>query len=157
MKYLKFTLDLCSGKNAITKYCKEKEIPLQIGAPPFVCLQPCSNVQLTKKRLSVVLWGPRFLLSIKCLIFTVDVVHLLVGYTPSGFYLDVDNIHNILNIPAGLLGIYCFNIYMGILNECLSGNSKRVLGSILLVEFILFDVLRLFFIFLTGLRKVFMT
>jgi len=32
----------------------------------------------------------------------------------------------------------------------MEGNSKRFLGIILLVEFILFDCLRLFFIFLTG-------
>merc|ERR1719278_1690415 len=40
-----------------------------------------------------------------------------------------------------------FNFLM---NDCMEGNSKRLLGIVLLLEFILFDCLRLFFIFLTG-------
>ena len=63
------------------------------------------------------MWGPSILLGVKVVILAVDLIHLLIGYTPSGYYLDVDNIHNILSIPAGLIGIYCFNIYVSIINE----------------------------------------
>jgi len=94
--------------------------------------------------------GPSILLCVKVLILAVDLIHLLLGYIPSGYYLSIDNVHNILSIPSGLFAIYCFNIYMSIISECLQGNTKRLLGKILLVQFILFNCLRLFFIFLTG-------
>ena len=129
-------------------------MPLAVGSPPFICFLPCNNQRVTKSRLSLVMWGPSILLGVKVVILAVDLVQLLIGYTPTGYYLDVDNIHNILSIPAGLFGIYCFNIYVSITNECLQGNTKRLLGTIILVEFVLFDTLRLFFIFLTGRRTV---
>ena len=80
-------------------------------------------------------------------------MHLLIGSKPSGYYFDVDNIYYILNIPAGLIAIYFLNIYIAIINKFLQGNTKRLLGTILLVEYILFDCLRLFFIFLTGMNS----
>ena len=50
----------------------------------------------------------------------------------------------------GLLGIYCFNIFLSVFNSLLENNKKKHLGTILLMEFILFDVLRIFFVFLSG-------
>ena len=50
----------------------------------------------------------------------------------------------------GLFGIYFYNIYLGMFSEVLKNSSKRHLGPIILMEFILFDVLRLFFVFLAG-------
>lgn len=80
---------------------------------------------------------------------------MLISFTSSSaitkhFYLDVDNIHYILSIPAGLLGIYGFNILLNMFNGLLENNIKKHLGSILLIEYILFDVLRIFFLFLSG-------
>ena len=62
------------------------------------------------------MWGPSILLGVKIAILAVDLIHLLIGYKPSGYYLDVDNIYNILNIPAGLIVIYFLNIYNSIIN-----------------------------------------
>ena len=125
---------------------------LAVGSSSFLCLLPCNNQRVTKNRLSLVMWGPSILLGVKIAILAVDLIHLLIGYKLSGYYLDVDNIHKILNIPAGLIAIYFLNIYISIINECLQGNTKRLLGTILLVEYILFDCLRLFFIFLTSMN-----
>jgi len=150
LQFINFTLDLCSEKELIIEYFKEKEVSLQIGAPPFICLTGCKNVGLSKKGLSFVIWGPRLLFSVKFLLLAVEVVYALLDYTPSGYFLDVDNFHNILNIPASLFGIYCLNIYMDVINVCLDGNSKRFLVVMLLVEFIIFDSLKLFFVFIKG-------
>ena len=48
------------------------------------------------------------------------------------------------------MGIYGFNILLNMFNGVLKTNTKRHLGSILLMEYILFDVLRIFFLFLSG-------
>lgn len=50
----------------------------------------------------------------------------------------------------GLIGIYCYNIFIGIFNEVLKNDTRRFMGPVLLMIFILFDVLRLFFVFLVG-------
>lgn len=150
VKFLQFSSTLCGGKDNLVLYCADRDLLLPIGSPPFVCLLPCTKPSVTKYKLSLVMWGPSILFGLKVGILAVDLLHLFIGYTPSGYFLDVDNIGNILNIPAGLGAIYCFNIYVSIINECLVDNTKRLLGTVILVEYILFDCLRLFFIFLTG-------
>ena len=90
------------------------------------------------------------LFSLKIIILSVDLIYLIVGYTPSGSYLHLDNIHAVLNIPAGLLGIYCYNIFLGPSSQYLGARSRKHLGTILLMEYVLFDVLRLFYVFLAG-------
>ena len=95
----------CGGKDVVTFYCIERDLPLAVGSPPFICLLSCNNQRINKNRLSLVMWGPSILLGVKIAILAVDLIHHLIGYEPSGYYLDVDNIHNILNIPAGLIAI----------------------------------------------------
>ena len=95
-------------------------------------------------------WGPIFLFCLKIIILSVDLIYLIVSYTPTGIYLHVDNIHAVLNIPAGLIGIYCYNIYLGPIGQYLGDSSRKHMGTILLMEYILFDVLRLFYVFLSG-------
>ena len=90
------------------------------------------------------------LFSLKVIILSVDLIYLLVSYTPSGSYLALDNTHAVLNIPAGLVGIYCYNIYLGPTSQFLGGSGRKHLGTILLMEYVLFDVLRLFYVFLAG-------
>ena len=97
--------------------------------------------------------APKLLLLYKSLIFCVEIVYLLVGYTPSGDFVSLDNIHNILGIPVGLVTIYFYTMFNFVMNKVMAGNSKRFIGVILLLEFILFDCTRLFFIFLTGWWK----
>ena len=95
-------------------------------------------------------WGPIVLFCFKIIILSVDLIYLIVGYSPSGLYLDLDNIHAVLNIPAGLVGIYCYNIYLAPTSQFLGESSRKHLGTILLMEYVLFDVLRLFYVFLAG-------
>ena len=157
VKFLQFSLTLCDGKDTLVRYCADRDLLLPVGSPPFICFLPCTKPRVTKYKLSLVMFGPSILLGVKVAILAVDLIYLLIGYKPSGYFLAVDNFHNILNIPAGLGAIYCFNIYISIINECLQGNTKRLLGMILLVEYILFDVLRLFFTFLAGTNCLLLT
>merc|ERR1719507_2608205 len=93
---------------------------------------------------------PKMLLAFKAALLTVDLIYLAIGNEPSGNFLALDNLHNVLSFPVGLVAIYSYTVFNFLMNDCLEGNSKRFLGIILLLEFILFDCLRLFFIFLTG-------
>ena len=119
----------------------------------MVCLLPAAKPAITNKNLSWVLLGPYILLGAKAVILVVDVIYLLVDYTPSGEFLSFDNLHNLVSFPIGLVAIYCLNIFLVVINDCLAGNSKRLLGLVILLEFILFDCMRLFFIFLTGMMS----
>ena len=150
VKFLQLSLTLCGGQDGLISSCAHKGILLPVGSPPIVCLLPCTKPAITKYNLSWVMLGPNVLLGAKALILVVDLIYLSVDYTPSGEFVSFDNIHNLLAFPVGLGAIYCLNIYLVIINECLAGNSKRLIGLILVLEFILFDCLRLFFIFLTG-------
>ena len=151
VKFLQFSLTLCGGREGVVSYCNGKNILLPIGSPPLVCFFPCKKPKVTKKSLSLVILGPYFLLFIKSLILCVDIIYLAIDYIPEDNFLSLDNLHNILSFPVGLVAIYCLNIYLVIINDCLTGNNKRFLGLVLLLEFILFDCLKLFFIFLTGI------
>jgi len=150
VKFLQLSLTLCGGQDGLISSCAHKGILLPVGSPPIVCLLPCTKPAITKYNLSWVMLGPFVLLGAKALILVVDLIYLSVDYTPSGEFVSFDNIHNLLAFPVGLGAIYCLNIYLVIINDCLAGNSKRLIGLVLVLEFILFDCLRLFFIFLTG-------
>ena len=86
----------------------------------------------------------------KSLILCVEIVYTIIGYVPSGDFFNLDNLHNIIGIPVGLITIYLYTMYNVVMAQVME--KKKFIGVILLLEFILFDCTRLFFIFLTGLE-----
>ena len=165
VRYIKSVVDQAGGTEKFAEHCRDHDVKLNLGSPPFICLLPVRQPSPTKFNLSLVgspleagdlifslqiKWGPIMLFCLKIIILSVDLIYLIVGYSPSGLYLDLDNIHAVLNIPAGLVGIYCYNIYLGPTSQFLGDSSKKHLGTILLMEYVLFDVLRLFYVFLAG-------
>lgn len=150
VQFIGHIIDTSGGMSQFVENCLIENIPINFGSPPFVCLLPLKQSMPTKRSISLIKWGPIFLFCVKISILSVDLIYFILDYHQSGYYLDLDNIHYILSIPAGLLGIYGFNILLNMFNVLLKSNTKRHLGSILLVEYILFDVLRIFFLFLSG-------
>jgi len=130
------------------------EIVLSFGLVKFCefCRITCGGDQAIVAfcRFALVSFMPHVLLGYKIVLLVVDLTFLAVGHQPSGGFFDLDNLHNVLSFPVGLLAIYSYTMFNFLMNDCLEGNSKRFLGIVLLLEFILFDCLRLFFIFLTG-------
>ena len=64
--------------------------------------------------------------AIICMLAVYCVVHLvLVRYQPSGNFLALDNLHNVLSFPVGLIAIYAYTMFNFLMNDCLEGNSKR--------------------------------
>ena len=120
------------------------------GAPPFVCLVPCAGPQLTARSLRLVLLTPATLLLVKLSILAVEVVFLLVGYEPDRQFFGLDNLHNLAGIPAGLVAIYGYNMFLILITKFVPEKSDQVLGLVCLVMFVLFDCTRMFFVFLTG-------
>ena len=123
---------------------------LQVSPFPYSC-----RPTITRRNFAVVAFMPKLLLAYKILLLVIEVIFLVVGHQPSGEFFALDNLHNILSFPVGLAAIYAYTMFNFIMNDCLAGNTKRFLGIILLLEFILFDCLRLFFIFLTGATWIF--
>jgi len=150
VKFIEFITVLCGGQEAIVNFCRENKILLPIGSPPIICLMPCRRPPVTLSRLSAISFIPGLLFCFKVSILAIDVTLLLIGHQSSGNFFAYDNLHNIASFPVGLLAIYCYNMVMFIVSECLPGKSQKFLGIILLIMFILFDCLRLFFIFLEG-------
>eukprot|EP00092_Neocalanus_flemingeri_P074780 GFUD01092537.1.p1 GENE.GFUD01092537.1~~GFUD01092537.1.p1 ORF type:complete len:334 (+),score=76.03 GFUD01092537.1:119-1120(+) len=150
VKFIQLSIIICGGPENIVSFCKKRKIKLPIGSPPFVCFLPCRKPEVTRTKLNILVFAPILLLVVKICMLAIDLIFLSIGYHPSGDFIAYDNLHNILSFPVGLIAIYCYTMFNFIMNDCMEGNSKRFLGIILLVEFILFDCLRLFFIFLTG-------
>jgi len=150
VKFCQFCRLTCGGDQAIVEYCRENKVLLPIGSPPMVCLMACRRPHLTRTSFALVSFMPHVLLAYKVVLLAVDLIYLLLGYTPSGTFIALDNLHNILSFPVGLFAIYAYTMFNFLMNDVMEGNSKRLLGIVLLLEFILFDCLRLFFIFLTG-------
>merc|ERR1712106_332689 len=149
VKFTQLSILLCGGQENIVSFCRKRKIMLPIGSPPFICLLPCRKPGVSRSNLNLMVFAPFLLLIVKILILCIELVFLLIGYTPSGDFIAYDNLHNIIAFPVGLFTIYCYTMFNFIMNDCLEGNNKRFLGIVLLLEFILFDCLRLFFIFLT--------
>ena len=148
--FMRLCVLICGGKKNVVSLCEKGGVRLPVGSPPLVCLLPCTKPEISLTNLRAVMAAPLLLLGVKIAMLTVDLVFLITGYTPSGDFIALDNIHNIISFPVGLLGIYSYTMFNVVMNDVLAGNSRRYVGVILLVEFILFDCLRLFFIFLTG-------
>merc|ERR1719208_518723 len=150
LKYIQFILSRVGGAQELVTKCNQENVRLPLGAPPFVCMVPCSGPKMTVRSLNFVMLTPVLLLLIKLIILSVEVVFLLIGYDPDRQFFSVDNLHNLSAIPVGLLGIYGYNMFLIIINKFVPEKSDSFLGIILLVMFVLFDCTRMFFVFLTG-------
>ena len=93
---------------------------------------------------------PKVLLAYKVLQLVVEVTFLLLAFSPSSTFLSLSNLHNLLSFPVSLLAIYAYTMFNVLMGRVMEGNPRRLLGIVLLLQFVLFDCLRLFFIFLTG-------
>ena len=65
-------------------------------------------------------------------------MHLvLVRYQPTGNFLALDNLHNDLSFPVGLIAIYAYTMFNFLMNDCLEGNSKRFTIIIIIIIIIM--------------------
>jgi len=150
VKFIQLSILLCGGEENVVSVCRKRKIQLPIGVPPFICLLPCRKPQVSYWNLNLMIFTPALLLAVKVCILATDLFFIIIGYNPSGDFIALDNLHHIIAFPVGLLAIYFYTMFNVIMNDCLKGNNKRFLGIVLLAQFILFDCLRLFFIFQTS-------
>ena len=73
---------------------------------------------------------------------------LLIRYEPSGNFLALDNLHNVLSFPVGLVAIYAYTVFNFLMNDCLEGNSKR--STIIIIVINLLDAEMLYFMYLKN-------
>ena len=152
-QFVSLCVKLYDDEKYIINCCNKGNVRLPIGSPPFVCLLPFPQPEISTKNFKLMVLAPKLLFFYKILIFGVEIIYIVVGYQPSGDFVAVDNLHNIIGIPVGLITIYFYTMFNFVMNKVMVDNTKRFVGVILLVEFILFDCMRLFFIFLTGILK----
>lgn len=101
VKVVRYITSLHGGTERLSSYCQQRNLTLNLGAAPLICFLPFKRPIPTKKSLSLIKWGPIFLLCVKVTTLSVDLIYLAFDYHQSGWYLDVDNIHYILFIPSG--------------------------------------------------------
>jgi len=155
VKFVQLALAMCGGVDTLVQYCKERDTGLPIGSPPIVCLMPFPKPPVTQNNLSVVCLAPSLLLATKVTILAIEVAYLCLGHNPSeSNFLAWDNAHNLLSIPAGIFGIYFFNMFMSLIGCCMGEHPKKNLGFFLLLQYILFDCLKLFVSFLLGTNMI---
>jgi len=150
VRFVQLSLAMCGGPNSVVQHCLERDTDLPLGSPPFICFIPFPKPRVSTSSLALICLAPSLLLATKATILAVEVSYLALGYTEGGDFLAWDNLHNIASFPAGLFGIYFYNMFMSLINGCMGEHGKRNIGIILLIQFILFDCLRLFFTFLSG-------
>ena len=91
-----------------------------------------------KNRLSLVMWRSSILRGVKIAIIAVDLIHLLIGYQPSGFYLDIDNVHNIsLSLQDSLISTLSTSIYPSSMNVSKATPRDSLVQSSYLSKFFL--------------------
>jgi len=149
-QFVSLCVKLFDDEKYIISCCNKSDVRLPIGSPPFVCLLPFPQPEINSKNFKLMVLAPKLLFFYKILIFGVEIIYTIVGYQPSGDFVALDNLHNIIGIPVGLITIYFYTMFNFVMNKVMVDNTKRFVGVILLLEFILFDCMRLFFIFLTG-------
>ena len=149
VQFVSLSVNQCEGKQQIVNFCNKNKIKLPIGSPPFVCFLACPAPNISSGNLNLMVLAPKLLLIYKSVILCVEIVYTTVGYVPSGDFFNMDNLHNIIGIPVGLITIYLYTMYNVVIARVME--KKKFIGVILLLEFILFDCTRLFFIFLTGM------
>jgi len=149
IQFIKLTTKYCRGVDNMVLNCASQKIHLPIGAPPFICLLALKSPNITRRNLNIVRVLPYLLLLAKVVLLAVDIYQRETGNLPLD-YFSLSNLHNILSFPIGLVGIYSFTMYLAIVAQLAPDFSGKSIGIILLMEFVLFDSQRLFFIFLTG-------
>ena len=122
VQFIRYITVKHGGTRNLAALCKKKNISLNLGSPPFICLIPFKQPSPTLASLAIVKWGPIMLLCVKIATFAVDIIYYILDYHPSGMYLEVDNIHYILHIPAGS---YDNNIFKMIKSFCIPKNSVQ--------------------------------
>jgi len=150
IQFIRFTTLLARGTDNMVQECEYKKLKLTMGAPPFVCLLPIRPT-VTNRGLNLVSGVVYFLVLVRIVVFGVEICQFTTLENPyhRGF-LSLENLHNVISMPVGLGGVYCYTIYLILVQELLHDEVQRNMGPVLLLLFVLNDALRLFFIFLTG-------
>lgn len=101
VQYVQYVTLEMGGLSQLISFCHSHNILYNLGSPPFICFMPLKQPTPSKFLMSVAKWGPIMLFCVKISILSVDIIYILLNYHPSGWYLDVDNIHYVISIPAG--------------------------------------------------------
>merc|ERR1712013_724562 len=146
MLYQKFIITHAGGLNNLSSLCQTRNMILPTWAPPC-CLFPfLVNKPITTKTIKSIIMFPAILSSIKIASISIQIFHSL-----SNIRLEsIEFIFSIISIPLTITTIYCFTMLNIIMEDIMAGNKTRLLGTFLLIQYVLFDSQRGFFQLLTG-------
>ena len=149
MLYQRFIITHAGGLNNLSSLCQTRNMILPTWAPPC-CLFPfLVNKPITTKVIKSIIMFPAILSSIKIASISIQIFHSL-----SNIRLEsIEFILHIISIPLTITTIYCFTMLNIIMEDIMAGNKTRLLGTFLLIQYVLFDSQRGFFQLLTGSRE----
>jgi len=146
MHYQHYTISISGGMEMMATSCQKKNILLPTWAPPCCLIPFFPGPSVTTKTLKIITSFPVVLGTVKLASVFLHVMYGLTVYTPDG----IGNILSIISVPVTITTMYCFTMFNIIMEEIMEGNKTRLLGILLLVEYVLFDSQRGFFKLLTG-------
>ena len=96
VQFTQLCVALCEGRSTIISYCDKNNVRLPIGSPPFVCLLPLSQPAISQINFNLMVLAPKLLFLYKSLILCVEIIYLVLGYQPTGDFVSLDNLHNVI-------------------------------------------------------------
>ena len=146
-----FVLSVFGDSLNLAEVCFKDKIVVPLGAPPCCFLQPCNKPIITTRNLNFLTIGTKLLVAVKIAILVIEILLSAVGYPRDpGNFIAVDNIHQIVQFPICLVGMYFYTMFIIIAYQVLKKDNKKFLGFIILLQFVFFDCFRLFYVFLAG-------
>ena len=149
MVYQDYAIKPSGGVDNIATLCQKRNILLPTWAPPCCLLPFLTNHSITTKTVKSITSFPAVLGSLK---LTTIIIYIICFLT--NCKLDsLENIVSIISVPVTITSIYCFTMFNIIMEDIMAGNKTRLLGTFLLIEYVLFDSQRGFFQLLTGSNR----
>ena len=149
MVYQDYAITTSGGVDNIATLCQKRNMLLPTWAPPCCLLPFLTNHSITTKTIKSITSFPAVLGSLKLTI----IIFYMICFLTSMSLDSVENILSIISVPITITTIYCFTMFNIIMEDIMAGNKTRLLGTFLLIKYVLFDSQRGFFQLLTGTNR----
>ena len=71
VQFVSLCLRICQGDKTILSVCSKKGIKLPIGSPPFVCLLPFKQPDISSRNLKLMILAPKLLF-----VYKLSLIHI---------------------------------------------------------------------------------
>jgi hypothetical protein len=150
MVYQDYAITTSGGVDNIATLCQKRNILLPTWAPPCCLLPFLTNHSITTMTIKSITGFNAVLGSLKLTLIIFYIIYFLTICKLA----SIENILGIISVPITIISIYCFTMFNIIMEDIMAGKNTRLLGTFLLIEYVLFDSQRGFFQLFTGKNRI---